>query len=64
MKYTKAQIVKAVEFAFQVALLQPTQERRKVTVVDKANVLDCSRLWRRTAMEVKQGFPNVRLEFM
>ncbi|XP_055388729.1 3-isopropylmalate dehydrogenase-like [Condylostylus longicornis] len=64
MRYTKAQIVKALEFAFQVAQLQPSKERRKVTVVDKANVLDCSRLWRRTAMEVRRGFPDVRLEFM
>lgn len=64
MRYTKSQVFKALQFAFQVAELQPTKERRKVTVVDKANVLDCSKLWRKTAVEVKRLFPDVILEFM
>jgi 3-isopropylmalate dehydrogenase len=39
--------------------------RKKVlTVVDKANVLDTSRLWRRVALALAPGFPDVKVEFM
>jgi len=60
MDYTKDQIVPPLEFAFQTAM----QRNKKVTVVDKANVLDCSRLWRRVANEVAPKYPDVKLEFM
>lgn len=60
MEYTADQIRKPVEFAFEAAMLRG----KKVTVVDKANVLDCSRLWRRVAKEVAPNYPEVEMEFM
>merc|ERR1719284_2109325 len=60
MDYTVEGIRKPVEFAFQAAKLR----RQKVTVVDKANVLETSRLWREVARELAKGYPDIELEFM
>lgn len=60
MDYTVEGIRKPVEFAFQAAMLR----RKKVTVVDKANVLETSRLWREVAREVAKNYPDVEMEFM
>lgn len=60
MEYTAEGIRKPVVFAFEAARLR----RKKVTVVDKANVLETSRLWREVAREVKANYPDVELEFM
>lgn len=60
MEYTADGIRKPVKFAFEAAKLR----RKKVTVVDKANVLECSRLWREVAKEVAKDYPDVSLDFM
>jgi 3-isopropylmalate dehydrogenase len=58
MVYTEDEVRRVVRLAFRLA-----QERRKlVTSVDKANVLETSRLWRTIAAEVATEFPDVTLE--
>merc|ERR1719217_1555560 len=58
--YNVEQIRKPLEFAFQAAKAR----RGRLTVVDKANVLDTSRLWRRVATEMAADHPDVALDFM
>jgi len=56
--YTEGEIRRIVTLAFELARTR----RRKVTQVDKANVLATSRLWRRVTDEVHADFPDVELE--
>lgn len=58
--YSEAQIERALSAAFEAA----EKRRGKLTVVDKANVLDTSRLWRRVANRLAPAHPSVELEFM
>jgi 3-isopropylmalate dehydrogenase len=60
MTYTRAEIERIARVAFRLAEVR----RRKVTSVDKANVLENSQLWRRTVSEVAREYPAVRLEHM
>src|SRR4051812_12233317 len=59
-EYTPAQIERVVRRAFEIARTRSG----RVTSVDKANVLDTSRLWRRVATEVAADFPDVEVEHM
>jgi 3-isopropylmalate dehydrogenase len=58
MVYTRAEVERITHLAFRLA----AGRRRKVTSVDKANVLACSRLWRRTVEAVAEDYPDVELE--
>jgi 3-isopropylmalate dehydrogenase len=60
MAYTAPEIDRVVRMAFELA----RGRRKKVTSVDKANVLDCSRLWREVATKVAAEYPDVQLEHM
>lgn len=58
MRYSRKEIRRIAKIAFEAA-----QKRRgKVTSVDKANVLVCSRLWREVTEEVAKDYPDVELD--
>ncbi|KYF72163.1 3-isopropylmalate dehydrogenase [Sorangium cellulosum] len=58
LEYTDEEIQRVVELAFRLA----ASRRRLVTSVDKANVLESSRLWRTVATEVAGRHPDIRIE--
>ncbi|MEE9277001.1 MAG: 3-isopropylmalate dehydrogenase, partial [Dehalococcoidia bacterium] len=58
LKYTEAEIERILRVGFDLA----RGRRKKLTSVDKANILDSSRLWREIATEVARDYPDVRLE--
>jgi len=60
MFYTATEIERVVRVAFELA----RKRRKKVTSVDKANVLESSRLWREVATRVAQEYPDVEFESM
>jgi 3-isopropylmalate dehydrogenase len=60
MVYTRSEVERIAHVAFQVA----RERRRKVTSVDKANVLASSRLWRPVVEGVAQDYPDVELEHL
>jgi len=58
--YTTQEIRRIAKIAFEAA----RKRRRRVTSVDKANVLESSELWRRVVNEVHRDFPDVELSHM
>ncbi len=58
MTYTRGEIERVTRMAFHLA----RNRRKKVTSVDKSNVLENSQLWRRVVTEVAVEFPDVTLE--
>ena len=57
MRYSDAEIERIARVAFDLAM----KRRRKVLSVDKANVLECSRLWREVVTRVAKDYPEVKL---
>jgi 3-isopropylmalate dehydrogenase len=57
MTYTEPEIERIARVAFELAM----KRRRKVLSVDKANVLECSRLWREVVTRISKDYPEVKL---
>ena len=60
MRYSEAEVERVARVAFAAA----QQRQRRVTSVDKANVLETSQLWRRTVTRVAQDYPDVALDHL
>jgi 3-isopropylmalate dehydrogenase len=60
MSYGEVEIERIAHVAFGLA----RSRRRKVTSVDKANVLDCSRLWREVVSRLAKDYPDITLSHM
>jgi 3-isopropylmalate dehydrogenase len=58
--YSVEEIERITHVAFKLA----RQRRKKVTLVDKANVLETSRLWRRVVTRLAADYPDIELDFM
>ncbi|MBW2961044.1 3-isopropylmalate dehydrogenase [Mesonia aestuariivivens] len=58
--YSAEEITRMAHLAFKAA----QKRRKKVTLVDKANVLETSRLWRRTVKKIAEDYPEVEVDFL
>jgi 3-isopropylmalate dehydrogenase len=58
--YTRAEIERIAQLAFRAA----QKRRKKLTLVDKANVLETSRLWRKVVQEMSSQFPDVQVDYL
>ncbi len=58
--YTREEIERILKLGYEYAM----KRRKKLTIVDKANVLESSRLWREIGQEMAPQYPDVETEFM
>jgi 3-isopropylmalate dehydrogenase len=58
--YTRTEIERIAHLAFQAA----QQRKKKLTLVDKANVLETSRLWRKVVQETAERYADVQVQYM
>ena len=59
-KYTRPEIERIVRMGFEYA----QKRQKRLCVVDKANILNSSQLWRRVAEDVKKDYPDVTLSYL
>ncbi len=59
-KYTRPEIERIVRMGFEYAM----KRQKRLCVVDKANILNSSQLWRRVAEDVKKDYPEVALSYL
>lgn len=60
-EYSRPEIERILRVAFEYAMKRP---RKKLTVVDKANVLASSRLWRKVSQGMEAEYPEVSVDYM
>ena len=60
MAYTRAEIERVAHMSFQLA----RGRRKKVTSVDKSNVIENSQLWRKVVVEIAAGYPDIQLDHL
>lgn len=58
--YTKDQVIRISDVAFKLA----EKRKKKVTLVDKANVEETSRLWREVVQQIAKKYPGIETEYM
>ena len=60
MAYSKMEVERLARIGFEMAM----KRRKKLCSVDKANVLECSRLWRETVARLAKEYPEVEVTYM